>query len=192
MSLRAIGQLSARRREGDGAESRGAAASGQDGPVPEALEAAIPTEVIALYTAVVAAAETERIDNPGALYPEFRFGVWLFGLVATVVIATGLIGRATGIGTSRALWAPETLTAALAFFAWGLVLPGSFLYVTLSPTVLQLTLGALVAGAAFLLGAVLRPILRARSRDQNPDAAGPPLTRNPPGSPDVQAPPDNE
>jgi hypothetical protein len=123
------------------------------------FEQAIPTEIIAFYTGVITACEAVLSDRPDRTFAEFRLVVFLVALALTVVLA----GRATRTAVDG--WmavgrAPEWWTATLSFVAWGLALPGSFLYVWLDRDVLTVTIATVTAGTALILGLGTSPRLR--------------------------------
>lgn len=123
------------------------------------FEQAIPTEIIAFYTGVITACEAVLSDRPERTFAEFRLAVFLVALALTVVLA----GRATRTAVDG--WmavgrAPEWWTATLSFLAWGLALPGSFLYVWLDRDVLTVTIATVTAGTALVLGLGTSPRLQ--------------------------------
>jgi hypothetical protein len=144
-----------------------------------ALESAIPAEVIALYTAIIAGCESVLAEDANDTYTPFRVALYLLGLACTAYAAARACRDNARMSRVEALRSPETLTAMLAFAAWGLVLPGSFLYVWLSPSLLSLTVATTTATATFLLAAVFAPRLRRRD-PKPPDGTGPPVTKTPP------------
>jgi hypothetical protein len=161
MSIRSLGELALRRRVP--AAAAGAAASAPAEPAASglsALEAALPADVIALYTAIIAGCEGVLADDPEDTYLAFRVVVYLIGFVCTAYAASRIVKPAMGSGWIAALRSPEVQTAVLAFAAWGLVLPGSFLYVWLSSSLLSITLVTITATSTFLLAVVYTPQLR--------------------------------
>jgi hypothetical protein len=175
MSLRNLGTLARQRRGAVGAQGAAAAAGGDS---VTSLEAAVPTEVVALYTAIIAGAQSVLHDDPHATYFAFRLIIYLIALAATVYVAIRNVAKPAG-GKGKAIRSPEVLTAILAFASWGLVLPGSFLYVWLGTPVLSIVVITITASASFLLAAVFAP--RLRSRERGAPGTGPPLTNVPPG-----------
>ncbi len=173
MSLRTIGTLAHQRRN---PSPGGSAASGDDSRTAS-LEAAVPLEVVALYTAIIAGCEAVLRDDPARTYLEFRVVVYALALACTILVALRQLAPETG-GQVRAVRSPEFGTAVLSYAAWGLVLPGSFLYVWLDPEPLSVTVVTITALAAFIVTAVLAPRLRADEPVVEP--VGPPLTDVPP------------
>jgi hypothetical protein len=178
MSIRSLGTL-ARRRRGEPTAPEAAAGPG-DGALT-ALESAIPTEVITLYTAIIAACESVLAEDASDTYTLFRVAVYLMGLACTAYAAVRVVRNNTADSIGKALRSAEAQTAIVAFAAWGLVLPGSFLYVWLSPSLLSLTVATTTATATFLLAVVFAP--RLRRREQPPTGTSPPLTKTPPTGP---------
>jgi hypothetical protein len=177
MSLRSIGTL-ARQRRGT-APGTGAAAAATGGSITS-LEAAVPTEIVALYTAIIAGCQSVLHNYPHATFFAFRLIIYLVALAATIYVAIRNVTPAVG-GRAQAAWSPEVVTATLAFASWGLVLPGSFLYVWLSGPVLPVVVITITAAASFLLAVVFAP--RLRSPDQSTVRPVPPLTNVPPAGP---------
>ena len=165
MSVRSVGALAVRRRTVAG-QPTGAAAALAPSPTADtgalsSLEQAVPTEVITFYTAVIAACETVLARSPADTFLPFRVAVYAIGLVATLV-AAGVSVRAAVRRWTDVLGTPEWWTAVLSFAAWGLVLPGSFLYEWLRPNPLTLAVAAITATAALVIGVGLTPRLRTK------------------------------
>jgi hypothetical protein len=190
MSLRSIGPLAQQRRasltpEGAGLGAAAAltpeAAAAATGSFVKSLEAAISTEVVALYTAIIAGCQSVLNKDPHATYLTFRLIIYLVALLCTVVIAFRAVRAVAGRVRQTAL-SPELLTATLAFAAWGLLLPGSFLYVWLGSPLLSVVVSTVTAATAFLLAVVFAPKLRSTDASATANAAaGPPMTETPPG-----------
>ena len=146
------------------------------------LEAAIPTEVVALYTAIIASCQSVLNQNAHMTYLPLRLAIYLVGLLCTIVIAYRAVRPAAGepFQTARS---PEFLTATLAFTAWGLLLPGSFLYVWLRSPLLSIVVTTITAATAFLLAAVFAPKLRSPEiSTAEVTSGGPPMTETAPGN----------
>jgi hypothetical protein len=181
VSIRSLGELARRRRE---PAPGGAAAAAPAEPAASglsALEAAIPADVIALYTAIIAGCEGVLAEDPEDTYLAFRLVVYLLGFVCTGYAASRTVRPAVGSGWVTRLKSPEVQTAILAFAAWGLVLPGSFLYVWLSPSLLSITLVTITATSTFLLAVVYTPRLRQMEARTTAEGGGdqPPLVTPP-------------
>jgi hypothetical protein len=149
-----------------------------------AIESAIPTEVIALYTAIIVACEGVLAENAVDTYGPFRLWVYVLGLVCTVVAAVRQVKPTTG-KVWATLRSPEVQAAVLAFAAWGIVLPGSFIYVWLSSSLLSLTVATTTAIAAFLLAVIFAPLLRRPATPAPPVL--PRLSPTPPARRDTKA-----
>src|SRR5215472_1021509 len=122
MSLRSIGTLARQRRTTAAGQGAAAAATGDS---VTSLEAAVPTEIVALYTAIIAGCQSVLLDYPHATYFAFRLIIYVIALACTIYIAIRNVAPAVA-GQAEAVRTPEVLTAILAFASWGLVLPGSF------------------------------------------------------------------
>ena len=90
MSTRSLGALAARRRTagapvGAAAALRGGPEATSDGLT--SLEEAVPTEIIAFYTAVLAACETVLARSPSAPFTAYRVAAYGVGLAATIVVS---------------------------------------------------------------------------------------------------------
>jgi hypothetical protein len=188
MSLRTIGTLAQQRRAPPAAQGAAAAAltpeaaAAASGSFVKSLEAAIPTEVVALYTAIIAGCQSVLNQDSHSGYLAFRLIVYLVALACTVSIAFSAVRAAAG-GTRQAVLSTELVTATLAFAAWGLLLPGSFLYVWLSSPLLSVVVITITAVTAFLLATVFAPKLRSKEPSAaGPASAGPPMTQIPPAS----------
>ena len=177
MSLRSVGVLARQRRAAP--QVPGSAASGAGGRVGS-LEEAIPIEVITLYTAIIAACESVLSQDPHNTFFAFRLLVYLVALACTVCVAIRTVTPATN-SVRTAASSPEVLAATLAFGAWGLALPGSFLYVWLDHAVLSITVVTVTAAATFLLAVFFAP--RLRTTEMPKTRAQPPLTQTPPAGP---------
>lgn len=135
------------------------------------LEAAIPTEVVALYTAVIAGCQSVLNQDSHSAYFVFRLVIYVIALVSTISIAFRSVRPAiSGNAHSRnmqTLQSPEVLTASLSFAAWGVSLPGSFVYAWLTSPTLSVVVITVTAVAGFLLAAFFAPKLRSRGSAAN-------------------------
>lgn len=120
MGVRSVGALAAKRR-GAGPGGAAAAAAGETAG-GSALEAAVPTEVITLYTAIIATATAA--ERSGSYLP-FRVGVYALGLAATAWTTLRAVsarieasGRAGGKPHANAVRSAELWTAMVAFAVW--------------------------------------------------------------------------
>ena len=162
MSLVSLGPLAQRRRPPGDAQP---ASIGLDS-FANSLEAAIPTEVVALYTAVIAGCQSVLNQDSHSTYLAFRLAIYVIAVVFTLVIAfrsvRPAIKGAAAYRNRQTLKSPELLTATLSFGAWGVSLPGSFLYVWLSSPTLSVVVITITAVAGFVLAEFFAPKLRSR------------------------------
>jgi hypothetical protein len=210
MSIRSLGVLGSQEQGLTGAAGTAVPMSAAPGTAPGSLaglEAAVPSEVIALYTAIIAGCEAVLAEDAAGGYLPFRVVVYAIGLAGTALAAalqlppsTSAAPSATTSGSrwiagtihrlrrQRILGSPSWLAAVLAFASWGLVLPGSFLYVWLSASLLSLTVVTVTALATFVLAVVLAPrIGRPRGGlPTRPYRSLPPMT-SPPGRPSTMS-----
>jgi len=160
MSLISLGPLAQWRRMPAAAQQ---ASVGIDS-FANSLEAAIPTEVVALYTAIIAGCQSVLNQDGHSSYLAFRLVIYLIALVFTISIAfrsvRPAVNGAAGYRNRRTLQSPELLTATLSFGAWGVSLPGSFLYVWLSSPTLSVVVITVTAVAGFVLAEFFAPRLR--------------------------------
>jgi hypothetical protein len=145
----------------------------------EVLVAAVPSEALAAYTAVIGIVLAADI---GATYSAFRwtaYGVF----VALAALAPLVVYRhrvANSRMEKRVLPIPECLTAALAAAAWGLVMPGGPLSIVMQGNALVFATAAIALGAATiigfatqLLGTANRKNPRVQPADQHAGVRGP-------------------
>jgi hypothetical protein len=163
MSLRSIGTLAQQRR------APAAQESGVDiGGIANSLEAAIPTEVVALYTAIIAGCQSVLNQEGHSSYLAYRLVIYVIALVSTTSITfrsvRPAIGGSAAARNRQTLQSPEVLTATLSFGAWGVSLPGSFLYVWLTSPTLSVVVITVAAATGFLLAAFFAPKLRSRAK----------------------------
>jgi hypothetical protein len=175
MGVRTVGELAARRRSAP-ATPQQAAAAAPPGAAPEpaglgSLEQAVPTEIIAFYTAIIAACETVLAHDPRDTYTPFRLAVFLAGfLITAVVVLRQLLPAVHSPG--RAVLSPEWWVACLSFAAWGVALPGSFLYTWLSANPLTITVATVTAAATLMIGVFLAPSLKNKAPAAGEGQAG--------------------
>jgi len=154
MSVRSIRGLAEQRRGGpDAAAAPGTGSGGS----ASSLESAVPTEIVVFYTTVIAACESVLRDSEDAMTP-FRFWLFVGTLLLTVLVSGRMVWHAAGTAM-KSVSSAEWWTATVAFTAWGLVVPGSFLYTWLDRDQLVVTIATVTAGAGLLLGASLGPNL---------------------------------
>jgi hypothetical protein len=137
----------------------------------DVLVAAVPSEALAAYTAVIGVVLAANI---GSTYGPFRWSA--YGVfVALAVLAPVVLFRhhATETGKdARELPIPECLTAGVAAAAWGLVMPGSPLTMILKGNALVFATTAIVIGTAAAIGLATQQLGTANSKNPVPEAAG--------------------
>ncbi len=177
MTIASIAALAAERRSGRLGRARGETAphgaQDQSGTDVTVLAKAVPTDIIAFYTAAVGLLAGIQKDSPDTYLPLrwILYAMTIAATVAAVLIASyftvpsapqaGQPGTAAIQQPPR--WQPpiiETVTATFAFVVWGLITPGSALYATLSSPVLPIVIGILTGGGALVMNIVFVPILR--------------------------------
>jgi hypothetical protein len=160
MSIRTIAAIAVKRDAGvspgpPAPEAVPAAGEGPALPDTSDLAAALPTEVVALYTAAIALLEGILHQNVGATYAPLRW--WLYGAgfvftVVTVQLAYGSISRGARGSKKRKAPVKELIVGLLAFAVWGLVLPGSALYEVLGNPALTVSVGLVTLGGTTMVG----------------------------------------
>ncbi len=172
MTIRRTSALAAERRTAPhatgaaAAESRRAASGGE-------LEATVPGEVITLYSAMIAGCESAVGSTTS--YGVFRVVVYVVGVLATIITSGRAVHSVVG-SVRRSLTSAEVQSAVLAFGAWGLVLPGSFLYAYLHKPALSLAIVSVTAIVTFLLGVFYAPQLKRKTSGEHTSPTGQPLT----------------
>jgi hypothetical protein len=157
MSLRSLTDLAVERDE----------KGGGDKTYTDALIHAIPSEVLALYTFLVteivgtiAAGDDKRLT--------LRWIVFAAGVAGTVLYLIVNYLRARDDARKRAFPGAEVFAAAVAFGAWGLVMPGSPLMSMLSSDNSRIWSAIITAAGVFTLGMLsgklTRPAARAKQR----------------------------
>jgi uncharacterized membrane protein len=128
------------------------------------LASIIPTDVLAFYTGALALLIGSLGENPESDdYLPLRWWLYGGGIAATFIAI--LISYKTGdpnrAANNKRKWPLlEMFFAAIAFAFWGLVIPGSPLYVLQSTPTLAITTGILAAVGAFLVKVVFEPLLK--------------------------------
>jgi hypothetical protein len=168
----------------DGATA-GATAGGSPTSLVSATDAlvhAIPSEVLAPYTALVAIVVSQATSSD--TYRALRW--WLFGVTLLLVGVYLAVSFYRDPGHTRRFPAVETVAAMAAFAAWGLVMPGSPLSIHVTATRLTIVSAVIAIGGAFAIG-LLVPTLTKPSRAAA--AAPAPVTSSPSPAPAPPAPP---
>lgn len=154
----------------------------------EVLVAAVPSEALAAYTALMGIV---LATNIGSRYGAFRwsaYGVFIaLAMLATLVVYRRRVGALSQDEdkedkNTRPVPVWECLVAGLAAAAWGLVMPGNPLSTVLQGDVLVFTTSGIVLGAAAIVGFAAEVLGTANSRNPLP------VPPRPPVSPNLQAP----
>lgn len=122
----------------------------------DVLIAAIPTEVLAVYTTIVGVVvgTIQTGDDDLLLLRWLLYGVFA-GLVAFWLVAAYRRQRAS---KARRFPVAETFAAVTAFAAWGLVMPGSPLSVSLDTDWRAIWTAIITGGAVLVLGMLGTPL----------------------------------
>ncbi|MGH9091196.1 MAG: hypothetical protein ACRDZR_07460 [Acidimicrobiales bacterium] len=124
------------------------------------LTDAIPTEVLAPYTVLVAifTANASTTDT----YTALRW--WTFGVAVALVSVYLVVTFAftTGRGNGRAIPFAEMLAGTAALAAWGLAMPGSPLKISLTGKEFTIATAMVAVGGAFVI-TLLSPVLSKKS-----------------------------
>jgi hypothetical protein len=137
----------------------------------DVLVAAVPTEALAAYTAVVGVVLAASI---GSTYGPFRWTAY-GAFVGLAVLAPAVLfwrRAAASDKDSRKLPIVECLTAGVAAAAWGLVMPGSPLTMTLKGNALVFATTAIVVGTGAAIGLATQRLGTANRKNPVPEAAG--------------------
>ncbi|WP_327188053.1 hypothetical protein [Streptomyces sp. NBC_01334] len=213
MSIGSLAVTAHRRRSPDPADTSGRARAWAAGTGPsdaaaaagagtsDALVAALPTEVVVLYTSVLGVLTGVLEDNDAASYVPLRWALYGGCILATALAlnVTYVFTRVQRNGEPEnrgpndnlppiASPAPapqtsqpsepaddkrgtqeegmpvaETVMACVSFAVWGLVVPGSPLYVILQPPTLPVVAAALSAAGTFVAAVVFAPWLNRKA-----------------------------
>ena len=127
------------------------------------LIAAIPTEVLALYTGLVTAIIANTSSDAGAdKHLLLRWGLYVAGFAA-ITVWLGANYLRTLTKKRRFPWV-ETAAAMFAFAAWGLVMPGSPLGEELSKANTNIWYPIITAAGLFSLGILGIPLRQKTSK----------------------------
>ena len=136
----------------------------------DVLVAAVPSEALAAYTAVIGVVLASDI---GSGYGPFRWSA--FGaFVALAVLAPGVFFRNRASESDRdTRHAPyfESITAGVAAAAWGLVMPGSPLAMIFKGNALVFATTAILVGGATVVGLATQPLRTANGKNSAPGTA---------------------
>lgn len=140
----------------------------------DVLVAAVPTEALAAYTAVIGVVLAANI---GASYGPFRWSAY-GAFIALAVLAPLLLVKRRAAATDkdmRKLPVPECLTAGVAAAAWGLVMPGNPLTMIVKGNALVFATTAILVGTAAVISLAAQQLGTANSRNAPPTEATVPL-----------------
>lgn len=155
------GALPTRRISADRRERRaGEAAQKAPASLGEVVVAAVPTEVVAVYTAALLLVQPlVPADEPGEFVP-LRWSLFAAGAVLTVagVVVLYLRKRSETTDDRRRFPGAELATSLVAFVAWGLTVPTSALNAVLPVRLQALVTGLLLLGVGALLSLVAHPL----------------------------------
>jgi len=164
MSIRSVAAIAVKRemkvqkpQEGPPGDAVAVAAAGQlaaELPDTSGLTAVLPTEVVGLYTGVLAFLEGIAGKFPKDTYIPLRWALFAGGF-ALVALLVPLVQRRlrTQVGvTSKGSPGRALLIAMLAYGVWGLVTPGSAIYFVMSNPGLTVLVGVATIGGAAVVG----------------------------------------
>ncbi|MEU9881244.1 hypothetical protein [Streptomyces phaeochromogenes] len=139
-------------------------AAGPEKPPEGATDLAsiIPTDVLGFYTGALALLIGMLEDEPLSDYLPLRWCLYGGGIAATgIAILIAYITDKSEQSDEERKWPfLETAFSVTAFAFWGLVIPGSPLYVFLEGPTLGITTGVLAAVGALLVKVVFEPFLK--------------------------------
>jgi hypothetical protein len=154
----------------------------------DVLMAAVPTEALAAYTAVVGVVIASNI---GSAYAQFRWAA--YGTFVALAVLAPLVyfkRRSAATGKDcRKLPVPECLMAGAAAAAWGLVMPGSPLVMVYKGNALVFATTAILVGAAALVALASQRLGTANTK--NPSKASGAEVISLPGNKPAPRPPDD-
>ena len=133
----------------------------------DVLVAAVPTEALSAYTAVVGVVLAANI---GAGYGLFRWSAYVVFIVLAVLAPLVLFRHRTVASSmdTRKVPIPECLTAGVAAAAWGLVMPGNPLTMVLTGNSLVFATTAILVGTAAAMGLATQQLGKANSKNPEP------------------------
>ena len=151
----------------------------------DVLVAAVPTEALAAYTAVIGVVLAANI---GSTYGPFRWSAY-GAFIALAMLAPLVLFRRRTAATSggRSLPILECLTAGVAAAAWGLVMPGSPLIMIFNGNALVFATTAILVGAAAIIGLATQQLGTANSKTPAPKAASGAAAPAPDEAPEANA-----
>jgi hypothetical protein len=135
----------------------------------DVLISAIPTEVLAPYTGLIAII-VSTIEGGDDKMLVLRWAIYAVGIVAIAAwIGSGYLHQSAA-QKRRRFPVLETITAAVAFAAWGLVMPGSPLSADLSGSALTVWTAVITAGGGLLVTILAGPLTKQAKTGNQPAA----------------------
>ena len=164
MSARSLAQLAVDRdvsRPGDSVA----------GNSTDVLVAAVPSEALAAYTAVIGVVLASDI---GSGYGPFRWSAFGAFVVLAVLAPVVFFRNRASESDKNTRHAPyfECVTAGAAAAAWGLVMPGSPLAMIFKGNALVFATTAILVGGATVVGLATQPLRTANGKNPVPGTAG--------------------
>src|ERR1700750_453263 len=137
----------------------------------DALVAAVPTEALAAYTAVIGVVLAANI---GSAYAPFRWCAYAAFIALAVLAPLSIFKQGSAASTveSRKLPIPECLTAGTAAAAWGLVMPGNPLALIIQGNALVFATTAILVGTVATIGLATKWLGTANSKNPQQTAGG--------------------
>ena len=133
----------------------------------DVLVAAVPTEALTAYTAVIGVVLAANI---GTSYGAFRWSAY-GAFIILAMLAPAMLANRNASATDkviRKLPVPECLTAGIAAAAWGLVMPGNPLTMILKGNALVFTTTAILIGTAAIITLAAQQLGTANSKNPVP------------------------
>jgi len=135
----------------------------------DVLVAAVPTEALTAYTAVVGVVLAANI---GAGYGPFRWSAYAAFIALAVLAPLMLFKHSTAASSMevRKLPIPECLTAGVAAAAWGLVMPGNPLATVINGKALVFVTTTILVGTVAAIGLTTQQLGTANNMNPVPAA----------------------
>lgn len=136
----------------------------------DVLVAAVPSEALAAYTAVIGVVLASDI---GSGYGPFRWSAFGTFVVLAVLAPVVFFRNRAAESDKNTRHAPyfECVTAGVAAAAWGLVMPGSPLAMIFKGNALVFATTAILVGGATVVGLATQPLRTANGKNPAPGTA---------------------
>ena len=133
----------------------------------DVLVAAVPSEALAAYTAVIGVVLASDI---GSGYGPFRWSAFGVFVVLAVLAPVVFFRNRASESDKNTRHAPyfECVTAGVAAAAWGLVMPGSPLAMMFKGNALVFATTAILVGGATVVGLATQPLRTANGKNPEP------------------------